>query len=84
MPTKDGINQDHPLHLFLADVPEGQGVEKAWHRAATTKAGFNQLRFFLSDGPEQQRIGKAWDRVVISSPTKDGYNQTSFASRSRR
>ena len=84
MPTKDGNNQDHPLHLFLVDEPEDQGVEKAWHRAATTKDGFNQLRFFLSDGPEQQRIGKAWDRVVISSPTKDGYNQTSFASRSRR
>ena len=75
MPTKDGNNQDHPLHLFLVDEPEDQGVEKAWHRAATTIDGFNQLRFFLSDGPEQQRIGKAWDRIVISSPTKDGYNQ---------
>ena len=75
MPTKDGFNQDHPLHLFLADEPEEQGVEKAWHRAATTKDGFNQLRFLLSDGPEQQRIGKAWDRAVISSPTKDGYSQ---------
>src|SRR6516165_6882202 len=75
MPTKDGNNQDHPLHLFLVDEPEDQGVEKAWHRAAATKDAFNQLRFFLSDGPEQQRIGKAWDRVVISSPTKDGYNQ---------
>jgi hypothetical protein len=77
MPTKDGFNQDHPLHLFLADEPEEQGVEKAWHRAAgssPTKDGFNQLRFFLSDGPEQQRIGKAWDRAVISSPTKDGYS----------
>src|SRR6516165_4630074 len=67
MPTKDGNNQDHPLHLFLVDEPEDQGVEKAWHRAATTIDGFNQLRFFLSDGPEQQRIGKAWDGVVISS-----------------
>src|SRR6516225_7235899 len=75
MPTKDGNNQDHPLHLFLVDEPEDQGVEKAWHRAAATKDGFNQLRFFLSDGPEQQRIGKAWDRAVISSPTKDGYSQ---------
>jgi hypothetical protein len=75
MPTKDGNNQDHPFHLFLVGEPEDQGVEKAWHRAATTKDGFNQLRFFLSDGPEQQRIGKAWDRAVISSPTKDGYNQ---------
>src|SRR6516162_2451294 len=67
MPTKDGFNQDHPLHLFLVDEPEDQGVEKAWHRAATTKDGFNQLRFFLSDGLEQQGIGKAWDREVISS-----------------
>jgi hypothetical protein len=75
MPTKDGFNQDHPLHLFLVDEPEDHGVEKAWHRAAATKDGFNQLRFFLSDGPEQQRIGKAWDRAVISSPTKDGYDQ---------
>ena len=75
MPTKDGFNQDHPLHLFLVDEPEDQGVEKALHRAATTKDGFNQLRFLLSDGPEQQRIGKAWDRAVISSPTKDGYSQ---------
>jgi hypothetical protein len=75
MPTKDGFHQDHPLHLFLVDEPEDQGVEKAWHRASTTKDGFNQLRFFLSDGPEQQRIGKAWDRAVISSPTKDDYSQ---------
>jgi hypothetical protein len=75
MPTKDGFNQNHPLHLFLVDEPENRGVEKAWHRAATTKDGFNQLRFLLSDGPEQQRIGKAWDRAVISSPTKDGYSE---------
>jgi hypothetical protein len=76
MPTKD--KQDHPLHLFLADEPEEQGVEKAWGRAVTssqTKDGFNLLLLFLSDGPEQQRIGKAWDRAVISSPTKDGYDQ---------
>src|SRR6516164_892890 len=33
MPTKDGFNQDHPLHLFLADEPEEQGVEKAWDGA---------------------------------------------------
>ena len=78
MPTKDGFNQDHPLHLFLADEPEEQGVEKAWHRAvgsSPTKDGFNQLRLFLSDGPEQQGIEKAWHRAVISSPTKDGYDQ---------
>jgi len=78
MPTKDGFNQDHPLHLFLADEPEEQGFEKARHRAvisSPTKDGFNQLRLFLSDGPEQQGIGKAWDRAVISSPTKDGYDQ---------
>jgi len=79
MPTKDGFNQDHPLHLFLADEPEEQGVEKAWHRAvgsSPTKDGFNQLRLFLSDGPEQQGIEKAWHRaVVISSPTKNGYDQ---------
>src|SRR6516164_9362618 len=78
MPTKDGFNQDHPLHLFLADEPEEQGVEKAWHRAvisSPTKDGFNQLRLFLSDGSEQQGIENAWDRAVISSPTKGGYSQ---------
>src|SRR5215469_3837566 len=70
MPTKDGFNQDHPLHLFLADEPEEQGFEKARHRAvisSPTKDGFNQLRLFLSDGPEQQGIRKAWDGAVISS-----------------
>jgi hypothetical protein len=39
------------------------------------KDGFNQLRLFLSDGPEQQGIEKAWHSAVISSPTKDGYDQ---------
>ena len=78
MPTKDGFNQDHPLHLFLADEPEQQGIGKAWDRAVTssqTKDGFNLLLLLLSDRPEQQGIGKAWDRAVISSPTKDGYDQ---------
>jgi hypothetical protein len=40
-----------------------------------TQDGFNLLLLLLSDGPEQQRIGKAWDGAVISSPTKDGYDQ---------
>jgi hypothetical protein len=78
MPTKDGFNQDHPLHVFLADEPEEQDVEKAWDRAvfsSATKDGFNLLLLLLSEGPEQQRIGKAWDRTVISSPTKVGHNQ---------
>ena len=78
MPTKEGFNQDYPLHLFLADEPEEQGVEKARDRAvisSPTKDGFDLMRLFLSEGPEQQGIGKAWDRAVISSPTKDGYNQ---------
>src|SRR6516162_731463 len=78
MPTKDGFNQDHPLHLFLADEPKEPRVEKALDRAvisSQTKDGFNLLLLLLSDGPEQQRIGKAWDRAVISSPTKDGYSE---------
>ena len=73
MPTKDGFNQDHPLHLFLADEPEEQGVEKAWHRAvisSPTKDGYDQddrLPLVLVDEVEQQGIGKAWDGAVISS-----------------
>ena len=31
MPTKDGLNPDHPL--FLADEPEQQGIGKAWDTA---------------------------------------------------
>ena len=73
MPTKDGFNQDHPLHLFLADEPEEQGVEKAWHRAvisSPTKDGYDQdhpMPLVLVDEVEQQDIGKAWDGAVISS-----------------
>src|SRR6516164_7929411 len=73
MPTKDGFNQDHPLHLFLADEPEEQGVEKAWHRvviSSPTKGGYSQdhpLPLVLVDEVGQQGIGKAWDGAVISS-----------------
>src|SRR6516225_436713 len=74
MPTKDGFNQDHPLHLFLADEPEEQGVEKAWHRAVVssspTKNGYDRddpLPLVLVDEVAQEGIGKAWDGAVISS-----------------
>jgi hypothetical protein len=40
-----------------------------------TQDGFNLLLLLLSDGPEQRGIGKVWEGAVISSSTKDGYDQ---------